>query len=53
MISITNGSWTASVGDTTIIGPAARPGRWAYIGVSYDGVGRANLNIDLDDTQCS
>ncbi|AXE37791.1 hypothetical protein [Acidipropionibacterium virtanenii] len=49
MISITDGHWTASVGDATITGPAAEADTWAYVGIAYDGAGRANLYVDLDD----
>lgn len=49
MISIKDGHWTASVGDATITGPAAEADTWAYVGIAYDGAGRANLYVDLDD----
>lgn len=54
MISILDGHWAASVGTTNapnIIGPEAEPDRWQYVGISYDGQGRANLYVDTDADQ--
>lgn len=50
-LGITNGYWTARVGDQTITGPAAAPNDWQYVGVSYDGSGRADLYVLGIDTQ--
>ncbi len=51
MISIKDGAWYGSVGNKTITGPLADANRWTFVGLSYDGNGRAYLYIDNDDTQ--